>query len=162
MLRTCAIDFLMKEKCSEYEIENTCTKYILLHSCALNCSESIWNPTDSLFHPSLVPQMSGLWTRMELWRCIRPSIRLWMFGILSSFLSCFKHTSGSRKTGIVCEVPRSNRKHRRTQLVLVVSCNLFLLHFPDGFITSTLFYNERNVFPHFHGSFLMEPSTFLF
>ena len=37
--QTWAIDFLMQEKCSTYEIENTCFKYILLHSCALNCRE---------------------------------------------------------------------------------------------------------------------------
>lgn len=61
-------------------------KYILLPllrtELQVNYLES---ESDSLFHPSLVSQMSGLWTRMELRRCIRPSIRLWMFDILSPF-----------------------------------------------------------------------------
>lgn len=96
---------------------------------------------------------------MELRRRIRPSILVETLAILA-LQPLKKHTSGSRKTGIVCEVPRSNRKHRRTQLVLVVSCNLFLFACPDGFITSTRFYNERNVFLIFMAVF-MEPSTFL-
>ena len=71
----------MKEKCRVCEIENTCTNtycYTLAHWIA---SELFGIRQTSLFHPSLVSQMAGLWTRMELRRCIRPSVLvdLWHF-----------------------------------------------------------------------------------
>ena len=57
---------------------------------------------------------AGLWKRMELWRFVRRralGIQIW-----PENLWCWQHMehpSGSRKTGIVCEVPRTNQKHRQ-------------------------------------------------
>ena len=153
MLRTCAIDF------SDWKWSAVHVKLrILVQICTSTLLRTelqwiIWNPTPTVYFIHLWYHRCQVYGREWSYGGALGHQNWWMFGILSPSPPLKKHTSGSRKTGIVCEVPRSNRKHRRTQLVLVVSCNLFLLHFPDGFITSTLFYNEKNVFPHFHGSF---------